>query len=229
MEGYFLLADVLGFSEIIKNLSEKELGNRISEWVSLVKQTTDDFKIEYYSLLSDTLFIGVSNSECDLKKVIQVSRHLLNKGIHLCLPIRGAITYGTYEWGNLVYGKTVIDAHSLERQQNWIGVTYPNILPHVDSLWGEDSLICYPVPKKSGVIKLAPVVDWNVPDSDSLMTLMLRKGLNEAGSPLTWSWMDLVNNTVSFSIYKSIVKNTKKSYKYFHSDAVIRIIEDEIK
>ena len=97
MEGYFLLADILGFSKIIKNLTAEELCNRISEWVGLVKQTTDDFKIEYYSLLSDTLFIWVSNSERDLKKVIQVSRHLLNQGIHLSLPIRGAITYGTYE------------------------------------------------------------------------------------------------------------------------------------
>ncbi len=103
------------------------------------------------------------------------------------------------------------------------------MLPHVDSFWGEDSLICCPVPKKSGVIQLSPAVDWNVPDSDSLMTLILQKGLNEANSLLTWPWMDLVNNTISFSIYKSIVKNTKTSYKYFQSDAVIRIIEDEIK
>jgi len=229
MEGYFLLVDLLGFENIVKNLDKEELAGRIDEWVALAKESVEQNNLSNLLLLSDTLFIGTGNTNKDLGNLIAASKHLLNKSILSSLPVRGAISFGHYEWGNLVYGQAVIDAHSLESQQNWVGIACQNNLPHIESYWGSGSLICYPVPKKSGFIQLAPVVDWDVPDMDNLMKLLSKGGLTKKDETLTHPWMDKIEKTISFSLYKKIVQKAGASYKEFHGFSSMQTIEMNMK
>lgn len=58
----------------------------------------------------------------DLKKLIHFAKKLLEDGLSQKFPIRGAISYGQFNWGNhLVYGRAVINAYKIEKMQKWIG------------------------------------------------------------------------------------------------------------
>ena len=59
MNGYFLVADILGFGEIIKNTPDSELPYRIGERVELVECLCENHEISNYQVISDTLFIGL--------------------------------------------------------------------------------------------------------------------------------------------------------------------------
>lgn len=57
MKGYVLIADILGYSQIIQNLDDNELSSRIQEWLKLIDSLINQYEHLKYSLLSDTLFI----------------------------------------------------------------------------------------------------------------------------------------------------------------------------
>ena len=81
MKGYFLCVDLLGFSEIIKNLGQDAANLKIESWVKLVEKLVIKHKLEKYQLLSDTLFIGLEDNVADLNKIIEFSRDLLNNSV----------------------------------------------------------------------------------------------------------------------------------------------------
>lgn len=228
MKGYFLIVDLLGFSNIISNLSDDDLLIRINEWVDLTTNVCNTYQVEKLSLLSDTLFVGLDDTEEGLSKAISISRGLLNDGMQRSLPVRGAISFGEYHWGNLIYGKAVINAHKLEENQNWIGISCTQNLPRIDSFWGEEKLICYPTPLKSGTISVHPVVDWTIPEIEDIMRLITANGLTNAGELLSWMWLDKVEKTVSFSIYKSILKQTGHTYSKFSGFSPLQTIQMNI-
>ena len=122
--GYFLLLDLLGFSRIVSNLNPQELTQRMGgDWVNLIGRTAADLHVNDIQLLSDTLFAREHDSNDGLDRLLRFARALLEGGIQESLPIRGAITYGDVTWGPLIYGKPVIEAHGLEKSQNWIGIS----------------------------------------------------------------------------------------------------------
>jgi hypothetical protein len=225
MEGYFLVVDILGFKKLIKNLSHKELICRIDSWVSLVNKEMQSFTKCRYQLLSDTLFIGSDNTEDGLKSLITLSKSLLLKGLANKIPIRGAITFGKYEWGSLIYGEAVVEAYSLEQQQDWIGISCANHLPHIESFWGIDGVICYPAPVKEDPIQLRPVVDWEVPKFDTLCKQTLGSGLTDEHESLTWSWGVKITRTTEFRIYRNIIQNKQMPAEKFQGYLPIQIIE----
>jgi hypothetical protein len=216
IEGYFLVCDLLGFSKIVQNSSEQELSERIQAWVNLVEQAASDCHVTSTQLISDTVFAAAGPGGKELRSLVDFARRLLSCGILQSLPIRGAITYGTYEWGRLTYGKAVVRAHSLEMGQNWIGVTCDNNLPDVSQLWGPDSLICFPAPMRSALIMLYPVVTWDIPSSSKLSGLLTWGGLSKKGDGLTWDWADKLNNTVLLDMYRKWLIAMKLSGDSFH-------------
>lgn len=159
MIGYFFVADILGFGNIVRNSNEVDLVARINSWTTLVDSLAHQHDIDNIQLISDTVFAYTESSTAGLRKLVEFSRSLLNQGVQQSLPIRGAITHGYFDWGRLIYGIAVITAHELETSQNWIGVSCDNNLPHLEENWGFDSLIAYPTPLKAGSIKIYPVVD----------------------------------------------------------------------
>ncbi|WP_299004416.1 hypothetical protein [uncultured Shewanella sp.] len=148
MKGYFLILDILGFSQMIENLSEDDLRLKIDKWIGIVRDICKSHDIENYQLISDTLFIGVGESDSDLIQVVNASRDLLNTCVKESIPLRGTISFGEYTWSNeLVYGKAVISAHELEMKQNWVGIS---CVEGIKIPEGCTNLISYALPLKKG-------------------------------------------------------------------------------
>ena len=148
MNNYLLLCDVLGFSSITYNLDSDSLKRRITEWIDVVQTTKADTGVRDTQLISDTLFVLEQDSAAGLRRLLRFAQTLIERGIARSLPIRGAITYGGVEWGPLIYGKPVIDAHQLERSLDWIGVACSPKLHRVDECWDWDLVVTYPPPKR---------------------------------------------------------------------------------
>lgn len=207
MIGYFFVADILGFGNIVRNSNKVDLLARINSWTTIVDSLAHQHDIDNIQLISDTVFAHTESSTAGLKKLVEFSRSLLNQGVPQSLPIRGAITHGDFDWGRLTYGKAVIDAHELETSQNWIGVSCGS-LPHIADNWGFDSLIAYPTPLKAGLVKIHPVVDWSVPIKE-LTKYLTDGGLTHNEEVIQWDLMEKLNNTVQFSVYKSLIRQYK--------------------
>lgn len=113
---YFFYGDILGFSQIVNSLSLMELKKRLIVWGSLVEKLITKYKIKKYLLVSDSLSI-CANSKDELILLINFCRELLEDGVNNSLPIRGAITYGEYNWEENIYGKAVTNAIDLEKNK----------------------------------------------------------------------------------------------------------------
>ena len=98
MDGYFLTADLLGFSNIVTNSSEDELSERIGDWVTLVETAAHACNVQNIQLISDTVFASADSTTAGCSSLAAFARRLLNDGVLKSLPVRGAITYGTFEW-----------------------------------------------------------------------------------------------------------------------------------
>lgn len=227
MEGYILVADLLGFSNIIENSSDEKLLLRISDWVQLINDVAAKSEITKHQLISDTVFAAVESNPESFGALVNFARQLLQEGIKRSFPIRGAISHGLFEWGKLIYGKAVIKAHKLEMSQNWIGITCDHQLPHLDGLWGINSVICYPPPMKSGLISVHPVISWDVPEFTSLVRYLTKGGLIKDGELIGWEWAEKVNNTVQFGMYRCFLQRQGISGHHFHGILPIQVLSQE--
>ncbi|NGZ07631.1 MAG: hypothetical protein G8237_14900 [Magnetococcales bacterium] len=209
--GYLLVADMMGFSKMVRNLSQEQLAVRVKEWVDLVCDAAKKFNIDDIKLISDTIFVFVEPGKNNFENLVCFSREILLGGIQNSFPIRGAIVYGEVAWGSVIYGQAVIDAHELEQSQNWIGIACAANIVGVDSLWSIDRLICYPVPKKQGAIQQYPVVSWDVPDLGVIMRLLMGGGLTKTGEVIDWRLGEILNNTIMFGLYQKLVIANKQN------------------
>lgn len=223
--GYFLVADLLGFGKIVKNSTEKTLIERIDSWTKLVATTARLHGIENLQLISDTIFAGTPSSLEGLSNLLDFARDLLSKGIELSFPIRGAIVHGLYDFGKLTYGAAVIAAHELEQAQNWIGITCAPDLPHIDTLWSLDRIVCYLAPQKRAQMKLHPVVSWPVPPSERLLILLMSGGLTVKGEVLTWELGEKANNTILFRLYQNFLRREAKDCSKYYGNLTVQSIE----
>ena len=201
VKDHYFLADLLGFSSIVSNLSGPALDKRIGDWVNLVQRIRPAAPGVEVQLISDTIFVREEGSEEGLKRLLSFCRTLLEEGIAHALPVRGAVTFGPLEWGTLTYGKVVVEAHRLETDQDWIGVACVPKLPHFKGLWDWGRVVVYPVPMKSGTIRLHPAVAWTVPATDELCRQTLGEGLFAAGDLIPWEWQRKISHTAAFGRY----------------------------
>ena len=225
-KGYLLIADILGFSNIVKNLSDADLTIRINDWTNLLKQLSEKHKLFNFQLLSDTLFLCVEgHDEKDLERLIVYCQDLMEAAIIKSIPIKGAITYGQFEWGDYIYGKPVIEAHEIESKQNWLGITLQPKIPNADKLFTNSKLVVYPTPMKSGPVKLMPVLTWDIPDFNSLILLLSKNGLAKEGEVFEWQWAEKIKNTIEFRIYLKILKKNNLEPNSFYGFLPTQIIE----
>jgi len=220
--GYLLIADILGFSKIINNSGESAKNDAVETWLNLVDEAEKKAKLHRKpQLISDTVIASSSDDEIGLRKIVQFSRYLLENGVKRSLLIRGAISYGAYEWGRLTYGRTVINAHNLESNQDWIGISCDGDLPRADTLWGPDGLVCYPPPLKQGRIGLQPVVVWAVPEPSELQTASSAFPLAKPEEFMEWPWLRRLRNTVHFGRHlKSLSESNRESWAQFNGSII---------
>ena len=203
MAGHFLVADVLGFSNLVENLDHRDLDKRLENWINLVETTANLAHLSFIQTVSDTVFAQADDSEDGLTSLLLFSRLLLEHGIENNFPIRGAISKGNVTWGKTIYGDAVISALKLEKSQDWIGISCDADL-EVPWSW---VLVCtYPVPKKSGAFLLAPSVIWNVPQPEILLNKCCGEGFFKDGEILQWELFSKLKNTLEFASYVNKAK-----------------------
>lgn len=223
MKRLVLIADILGFSNIVDNLDGDHLAKRITDWIDLIKNLCVKYSIKDFQLLSDTLFVSVDYSSENARNLFKLSNELLTEGISKSLPIRGAITYGEVVWGQLIYGKAIIEGHRLESEQNWLGITCSLTVPDLANYYADGLLICYPPNLKSGKIGLMAVVNWEPPKGSELLKRLIADGLLKEGDLIDRKVQTAVDNTNIFRLYKLNMKqrgiNTlDKYYGHFYTN-----------
>ena len=201
---YFMVADILGFSRMIGNLSGGQQAQRIAEWVNLVQRAGLQAGVEERQLISDTLFAREEHSADGLARLLKFAQLLLESGADASFPLRGAIVQGDAAWGELPYGEAVIEAHSMEGSLDWLGIACGPGLLHLASLWNWDLVIVYPVPRKAAVAMLMPAVSWRVPSTDDLVRDVSDNGLMAEGDLYNWDVVSKLERTIQFGIYLKI-------------------------
>lgn len=227
MIGYFAVFDLLGFGAIIRNSSPTDRVARVESWLKLVEEAATRAAPSNYQLISDTVFMSADDSEDGLSSLIVAAQKLLNGGLKKSLPVRGAIVHGEFEWGlRLTFGQAVVDAHRLEQEQDWVGVTCAADLPLADRFWSYDKLVVYPAPLKSGPIRLHPVVTWDVPRAQILARKLSSGGLMKAGDTFPWDLGSKLRNTSEFGVYLQLALRRKLPTNRFRPFLPFRVIEE---
>ena len=229
--GYLFCGDILGFSSIVESLNSSQVSEQIELYTSIINQLKEKYTSINVRLFSDTVLAFVENDKNDLGKLIEFSRELLNLCIVQSLPIRGAITFGNFTWGEMIFGKAVIDAHELEKNQNWIGIIVNDNLSNDD--FRKLGLICYPAPmSKDKLIKLYPVISWDVPKFSILSSLLSSNGLGGTpgiGKSYKWDWGEKLSNTIMFGIYLDILKTNSGDPNKFYGHLPIEMLDLNIR
>ena len=226
---YLLVADILGFSQMITNLTDDEQRQRIREWIDLVQTTKLEVGTKDTQLISDTLFVRADDSDDGLKQLLQFAQLLLQKGIERSFPIRGAIVNGNVVWGKLTYGLAVIQAHKIERSLDWIGIACSPSLPRIDRFWSWDLVVVYPPPENSNkrqwLYQLMPVVAWNVPLAEELTNKAICSGLFKPGERIPSHVIRKIERTVQFGMYLRLGKSLRSDPQRFHGLFPMQFIE----
>lgn len=221
---YCYVGDLLGFKNIILNLEQHEQAKRVKEWIDLVTNSAERFKIFDFQLVSDTVFAVTNNELSGLETLLDFSRYMLEEGIKKSLPLRGAISIGDVNWNSHIkFGKAIIEAYNLANRQEWIGTSCEMNLPHLESLWDVNNVIKYPVPMKNGLVEYRPVVSWNIPSYETLKFRLNSRGLEPIDNRITFDFANKLNNTIIFSLYLTMLRertansNGDKRINYFRS------------
>ncbi|MDD5219801.1 MAG: hypothetical protein PHV11_04445 [Candidatus Bipolaricaulis sp.] len=223
-KGFFLIVDVLGFSSIVSNTRPNHLDQRVADWIDLANALGIKHGINRLQFISDTLFAATPGQQADLLRLVAYARDLLQQGLAASLPVRGAISHGSFVWGNLTYGPAVLQAHQLENKQDWVGVATTHV-PHLDRAWGLDTLVCYPVPCHRGRVELYPAVAWDVPCFADTAKHLCEGGLTRPGEELPWEWARKVTNTVLFGCYLRFLSMTGGSAASFTGLSPVQFLE----
>ncbi|HUS76974.1 MAG TPA: hypothetical protein VMY43_13360 [Methanothrix sp.] len=180
-EVFCYAGDISGYKNILLSLSPEEQQVRIREFRELIKNATSEYGFQdSFINVSDTLFVIAKNNKEELKRLLKFSGYMLENGIKMALPIRGAIDFGFAKIdkeNNLIYGKAAAEAYTLAEQQDWIGtccaensigsfINHENIekssLPYICELWDPNLVLVYPVPMKDGKVLFRPAIShWS--------------------------------------------------------------------
>lgn len=138
LKGYIALLDVLGFSELIARESRAP---ELERYFDAIDQATNKIGDVQYVLFSDTIVISTSSDTPeDLLQIVKASSYAMHYLLKEGLPVRGAISHGTYyrsrpEKGVVIAGPAFIEAYHFEKGQNWVGITLaPSVLRQVPDL-----------------------------------------------------------------------------------------------
>ena len=198
MANYLLVADVLGFSNIVKNLPPEKLEERVDKWINLVQNSKDGAEIKKLQLISDTVFALEEDSKDGFRRLLEFSKLLLERGMKSFFPIRGAIARGDLSWSNLIYGEALLDAYKLEKSLEWIGIACRQLQ---DVPWSWDLVCRYAPPLKSEAIEQMAVVAWNIPDHEELIENWEASGMLGHGRRIAWDEYNKIMNTMIFDTY----------------------------
>ena len=224
---YFMAADLLGFSNLIENLTDDEQVLRINDWINVVEDTKAEVGIRDTQLISDTLFVREADSAAGLERLLRFAQLLINRSFNQHFFVRGAITHGNVAWGKLTFGTAVLQAYKLEQSFEWIGIAAAPFLPHIDSLWSWNLVACYPAPRKSGKVQLCPVVVWDVPTTEAFLASQGASGTLE-DDKFKWEALSKVEGALQFGAYISLAQKLGLRPEHFSGFSRLQLIESYI-
>jgi hypothetical protein len=138
-KGYAALLDVMGFSSMV---ASENHSRRIEDYLSALNDNPDlrDKNIEYV-VFSDSIVVTTANDTDDsLQMIAKACSSVFGAFLKLEIPVRGAITHGSYirqktDSGTFVAGRAIVDAYQFEKIQNWCGIMLcPSIVEKVSDL-----------------------------------------------------------------------------------------------
>lgn len=216
---YLLHGDIIGFSKIVHNLGNVELRDKIE----ILLQTLDSISKKHnikYDIFSDTI-LAYAKDDAQLDFLFEFSKDLLESCIKISFPIRGAIVHGDLliDSRNNIYGKPILEAHELEKMQDWIGILISTNIKQFNN----KNIITYPVPKKSDKkIVLHKCIKWEIPNYNDLFKFLTSNGLCREGDHICWDLNNKITNTIIFKIYSDYPIEDKNRY---NGDLPIHFIE----
>lgn len=120
-----------------------------------------------YAYFSDTILLWCPLIPPAVGDLVERCSDLICEALTMNIPLRGAITLGDAVLDsdtNFFIGKPIVEAHNLERGQEWIGLTFGNSAvwsPFLAQIHGT-VIIEYPPPMKEEAKKYSSpiVLDW---------------------------------------------------------------------
>jgi len=192
------------------NLPPEEQQKRVEDWIHLAEDGANQFQLSHFHLVSDTIFAGGENSIDGLNKILEFSKYMLEIGIRRAFPLRGAITFGEVIWSpKVTFGKAVAQAYEHSNNQNWIGTSCINPLPHIKDSWDSGKVVFYWPPVKKGCVRSRPVIKWKIPPFEELLKFTSIHGLLKDGEILSSTYLNIIQNTTLFSIFLEILDESK--------------------
>lgn len=196
---FVLFLDILGFSDLVKANSMENLkaitnsfwdgfNRAIDESRTIDEGGSVPWKISLkdleFRLISDSIFIWAKHDSFNnFRNLLEATSSLLSYGLKNGFPLRGAINYGELITSSFpngpffnnenVYGKSLVDAVQIEKNQDWSGcLVTPEAWKRVCESWALPNnddpnsffyffphLVWYQVPLKKGS-KNAIAVNW---------------------------------------------------------------------
>lgn len=183
--------DILGFRALIENKPLQELAKDYDNMVGATNAMNRPFQsdtsvptlfpehhksdswCQRYIFSDSIILISNSNDDMSCLKLLVYAWRLLQSLLAMKLPARGAVYFGEmYEnrERNVVLGKALTGAHSLEQKQQWIGIaidkTVEEAFPTLFSLFKPNETLLsqvfflYPVPFKDGTKRPLHTINW---------------------------------------------------------------------
>jgi hypothetical protein len=230
-KGFFGFFDVLGYRRLIEknNLDEiikiyNSIFLNLSEIAMLfANKPSDDYSAIKSFVFSDTIILYqiIENiTPATAKYFISTSSCLLRLAFDRGIPLRGAISYGTYfirENPICFLGKPIVEAYESEKKQNWSGAilckSAEKIIQNISDR-SEFPLIEYDVPLRSKTeTERCYALRWD----DSVIRPYIMLGLGAYGEGLDSMNEDQISNLVrdTFNLHKKpIDKVEQKNRKH---------------
>jgi len=131
--GFVAMLDVLGFSDYVVRDFESHTLDAYVDTVAAIRNKHPSLKL---ILFSDTVVLYTLNDDDDdFAQMLTACSTLLHALIEKEIPLRGAISHGSFvrsendTSGTVIAGRPIIEAHQYEAQLQWIGIMIaPSVL-----------------------------------------------------------------------------------------------------
>ena len=147
--------------------------------LSFISEEGDRGKVTMVLSISDTIALFTSGeASTAIQTQAEICSWLIPHALEMELPLRGAISYGTYSVKeNIMLGYAVDEAASWHETTDWIGVVLaPSAQMRYSGTISAPFAKYAAIPFKKPEKNLMICVDWTYPDKESLYRIIEGKG-----------------------------------------------------
>jgi hypothetical protein len=129
-------------------------------------------RVRAFTFSDSIVAFTLSNQVVDTYAIVILSSELFSAALHSCIPLRGAIAHGRFLFNfdqNLFAGPPLVNAYRLSEEAQWLGIRLDEVVASkardipLQSKQGNQIIIDWEVPTKSGEKMKSHVIDWVTP------------------------------------------------------------------